>query len=267
MRDLHCRISDGLWQALHARAEASGEPVRHSWPLRWPTSRVDPAIFQVWTSGALVRASMARCGSARGERRPRARHVRGSRRRDGRRRRRLLPVRGDGSSIPSTTTCPPLRQITRFAPDRTATIGCPDFDSFAPPWHGLRDSEQPVLRAPRDSTFEASSPGGVQGPGGHAARHGSRAPARIRLRSASPGPCVGFWTPGYAESIQRPWLWLPFPLRRSPPMAGTCSTAAGALCGCKCSARARSSPCRSVSCLTTASIPARRSIFANGRRE
>src|SRR5690348_9006976 len=56
MHDLHCHISDGLWQALQARAAASGDPVRHivAAALAEHLEIEHRTLFQVSSSAALV---------------------------------------------------------------------------------------------------------------------------------------------------------------------------------------------------------------------
>src|SRR5229473_4577974 len=56
MHELHCRLSDGLWQALQARAAASGDPIRHivAAALAEHLKVEHRTLFQVSTSAALV---------------------------------------------------------------------------------------------------------------------------------------------------------------------------------------------------------------------
>src|ERR1700730_18481604 len=56
MHDLHSRISDGLWQALEARAAASGDPIRHivAAALAAHLGTEHRTLFQVSTTRALV---------------------------------------------------------------------------------------------------------------------------------------------------------------------------------------------------------------------
>src|SRR5450432_1435986 len=56
MREISIRIADGLWEALHARAKQTGEPLRHivSSALAQHLGAPHRTLFQVSTSSALV---------------------------------------------------------------------------------------------------------------------------------------------------------------------------------------------------------------------
>jgi acetolactate decarboxylase len=210
MRDLHCRISDGLWQALHARAEASGDPIRHivAASLAEHLGVEHRTLFQVSTSTALVQGvyqGAVRVGTLRehgdlglgtfenldGE----MIIVDGA----------CFQVRGDGSvHRVGDDALSPFAVVTSFAPDETAAIDCTDFKSLEAAGDRLRHSDNLFYALRIDGVFDAVKTRAMckTAEGTPLATAAAHQPEFAFERIA--GTIVGFWTPGYAKSINVP---------------------------------------------------------------
>lgn len=211
MPDLHCRISAGLWQALHARAKASGDPIRHivAAALAEHLEVEHRTLFQVSSSAALVQGvyqGAVRVGTLRehgnlglgtfedldGE----MIILDGA----------CFQVRSDGSvHRVGDEVLSPFAVVTRFTADETTALAaCANFGALEAAADRLRHSDNLFYALRVTGTFDTvrvramcRTTEGV--PLAEAAAH----QPEFNFASMA-GTIVGFWTPDYAKSINVP---------------------------------------------------------------
>jgi acetolactate decarboxylase len=211
MHDLHSRISDGLWQALEARAKASGDPIRHivAAALAEHLGTEHRTLFQVSTSTALVEGvyqGAVRVGTLRehgnlglgtfenldGE----MAIVDGN----------CFQIRGDGSVHKvGDDVLSPFAVVTRFAADETATLAaCADLHAMVAASDRLRHSQNVFYALRVTGTFDHIKTRAMckTTEGTPLAEAAAVQPEFEFTRIA--GTLVGFWTPEYAKSLNVP---------------------------------------------------------------
>ncbi len=211
MHELHCRLSDGLWQALQARAAASGDPIRHivAAALAEHLKVEHRTLFQVSTSAALVQGvyhGAVRVGTLRehgdlglgtfenldGE----MIIVAGA----------CFQVRSDGSvHRVGDEVLSPFAVVTRFTPDETVALAeCANFAALEAAADRLRHSDNLFYALRVTGLFDTVRTRAMckTEEGTPLAEAAAHEPEFSFARIA--GTIVGFWTPDYAKSINVP---------------------------------------------------------------
>jgi acetolactate decarboxylase len=217
MPKLECSLSPGLWDVLREHARTTGQPVSHivSRAIADYLEAAHHTLYQVSTAAALVEGIYQ--GAVRvGNLRQHGDHGLGTfEELDGEMvvvGGHFFQVRCDGSVREvGDEVLTPFAVVTRFLPETEVTLdGCPDLRSLTSRFDALRDS---------DNVFYAVR---VQGRFDHV-----HARAMCRTREGVPlveaaavqpefefrnvsGTLVGFWTPGYARSLNVPGYHLHF---------------------------------------------------------
>jgi acetolactate decarboxylase len=211
MHDLHCHISDGLWQALQARAAASGDPVRHivAAALAEHLEIEHRTLFQVSSSAALVQGvyqGAVRVGTLREhgdlglgtfENLDGEMIILGG---------ACFQVRSDGSVHRiGDEVLSPFAVVTRFTADETIALPeCMNFAALESAADRLRHSDNLFYALRVTGTFETMRLRAMcrKAEGVPLAEAASHQPEFSFARIA--GTIVGFWTPDYAKSINVP---------------------------------------------------------------
>jgi len=217
MHDLHSRISDGLWQALEARAKASGDPIRHivAAALAEHLGSEHRTLFQVSTTTALVEGVYQ--GAVRvGTLRERGDLGLGTFENldgemaivDG----KCFQIRGDGSVHEvGDKVLSPFAVVTSFTADETVTLAdCADLATLEAASDRLRHSDNLFYALRADGIFDHIKTRAMckTTEGTPLAQAASVQPEFEFARIA--GTLVGFWTPAYAKSLNVPGYHLHF---------------------------------------------------------
>jgi acetolactate decarboxylase len=217
MSSLHCKISASLWRAVEQRCRATGESVDHL--VRAALAdylQVDHrTLFQVSTAGALVE------GLYRGEVTVAALREHGDFGLgtfdgldgemvvvDG----RFYQVRGDGAVREvEDGVRTPYAMITRFpAGDTTELADCADLAGLHAQLDRLRDSQNVFYAVRVDGEFASVHTRSVKPtPDGVPLAEAASQQREFHLNDVR-GALVGFWSPGYLQSILVPGYHLHF---------------------------------------------------------
>jgi acetolactate decarboxylase len=217
MRELNTMISDGLWEAVHAHAHATGEPLRHiiASALARHLDIAHKTLFQVSTSSALVEGVYQGAVSV------------GLLRRhgnlglgtfegldgemvvvDG----EFQQVRSDGSvHAVADNVLTPFAVVTDFQPDETVVLDeCPDLVSLTERFDQLRDSANVFYALRVDGRFDRVHTRAMcKTQEGVPLAQAAATQPEFEFANIA-GTLVGFWSPEYAKAFNVPGYHLHF---------------------------------------------------------
>lgn len=215
--ELNTRISQSLWEALHARAESSGQSVSHivQEALAGALDLNHHSLFQVSTSGAIVEGLYQGCVSIADLRSHGDFGLGTFDSLDGEMimiQRHCFQARSDGSVIEAADDeLTPFAVVTNFQADESAVLrGVTSWNGLCEQLDARRTSENAVIGIRVHGTFHTMEVrvACVTEPGVDLVS-AVQAQAEFAFQEIS-GTLVGFWSPMYARAISIPGYHLHF---------------------------------------------------------
>jgi len=217
MHELNCKISDGLWDALHDHMRASGEPLRHiiATALAQHLDLTHRTLFQVSTSSALVEGVYQGAVTVGLLRRHGNLGLGTFEMIDG----EMVIVDGEFYQVKSDgsvhsvgdSILTPFAAVTQFEPDATGDLDdCPDLAALTARFDTMRGSQNVFYALRVDGRFSHIR-----------TRAMCKTEEGVPLAQAAAtqpefefddidGTLVGFWSPEYAKAFNVPGYHLHF---------------------------------------------------------
>ena len=217
MHELNCRVSDGLWDALHAHMQATGEPLRHivASALAQHLDLNHRTLFQVSTSSALVEGVYQGAVNIGVLRRHGNLGLGTFELLDG----EMVVVDGEFYQVKSDgsvhsvgdSVLTPFAAVTEFEPDTAADLAdCPDLGSLTAQFDRMRASDNVFYALRVDGRFDHIKTRAMckTEEGVPLAQAASTQP-EFEFEDID-GTLVGFWSPEYAKAFNVPGYHLHF---------------------------------------------------------
>ena len=217
MHELNCKISDGLWDALHDHMRASGEPLRHiiATAIAQHLDLTHRTLFQVSTSSALVEGVYQGAVTVGLLRRHGNLGLGTFEMLDG----EMVVVDGDFYQVKSDgsvhsvgdSVLTPFAAVTQFEPDASGDLDdCPNLAALTARFDTMRGSQNVFYALRVDGRFDHIR-----------TRAMCKTEEGVPLAQAAStqpefefddidGTLVGFWSPEYAKAFNVPGYHLHF---------------------------------------------------------